>query len=77
MPTRAIILAAGKGTRMFSDSLAKVMQPLCGLPLLEYSLRGAENFSTEAPVVVVGFCRETVQKAFDSREIICKTNIDK
>ncbi|MEE8621462.1 MAG: NTP transferase domain-containing protein, partial [Syntrophobacteria bacterium] len=33
----ALVLAAGKGTRMYSD-LAKVLHPICGRPMLSYTL---------------------------------------
>ena len=35
--TTAIVLAAGKGTRMKSD-LPKVLMPVCGRPMIEYVL---------------------------------------
>ncbi len=35
--TTAVVLAAGKGTRMKSD-LPKVLMPVCGRPMIEYVL---------------------------------------
>lgn len=57
-----VILAAGKGTRMRSQR-AKVLHPLCGLPLLAYSLRTARSLNPREIVVVGG---EAVQAAFSS-----------
>ena len=47
----AIILAAGRGTRMKSD-LAKVLHPLVGLPMVEHVVLAAQAAQL-APVVVV------------------------
>ncbi len=48
----AVILAAGEGTRMHS-SLAKVLHPLCGRPMLWHVLKAAQAV-TEQQIVVVG-----------------------
>jgi UDP-N-acetylglucosamine diphosphorylase/glucosamine-1-phosphate N-acetyltransferase len=61
----AIILAAGKGTRMQSDQ-AKVLHRLCGEPLLAYSLKLAEAIHSEKIVVIVGHQAELVRQAFPS-----------
>ncbi len=53
MKATAVLLAAGQGTRMKSD-LAKVLHPICGKPMLAYSLEVAVSVSTEQPVVVIG-----------------------
>ena len=47
----AVILAAGKGTRMKSD-LPKVMMPLCGKPMIRYPLETLEKMGVEKIVVV-------------------------
>jgi bifunctional UDP-N-acetylglucosamine pyrophosphorylase / glucosamine-1-phosphate N-acetyltransferase len=53
MKVTAVLLAAGQGTRMKS-SLPKVLHPVCGRPMLAYSLEVAGSASTEKPVVVIG-----------------------
>ena len=50
----ALILAAGKGTRMKSD-LAKVLHILNGKPLLYYSVAAAKEAGAEKIVAVVGY----------------------
>lgn len=48
----AIILAAGKGTRMKS-ALPKVLHPVCGLPMVAHVARAVRAAGAESPVVVV------------------------
>ncbi|MEM9461162.1 MAG: NTP transferase domain-containing protein [Myxococcota bacterium] len=50
----AIILAAGKGTRMASD-LPKVLHPMLGEPLVVYPIRAAQEAGASTIVVVVGY----------------------
>jgi bifunctional UDP-N-acetylglucosamine pyrophosphorylase/glucosamine-1-phosphate N-acetyltransferase len=59
-PIAAIILAAGKGTRMKSD-LHKVLHPLAGRPMLEHLLVSVEALGCDRKVVVVGSGREQVE----------------
>ncbi|HEY0043473.1 MAG TPA: NTP transferase domain-containing protein, partial [Allosphingosinicella sp.] len=59
-PVAAIILAAGKGTRMKSD-LHKVLHPLAGRPMLEHLLASVESVGAARTVVVVGSGREQVE----------------
>jgi bifunctional UDP-N-acetylglucosamine pyrophosphorylase/glucosamine-1-phosphate N-acetyltransferase len=58
-PVAAVILAAGKGTRMHSK-LPKVMHKVCGRPLLTYVLEAVKKAGVEKIVVVVGFGAEQV-----------------
>jgi len=61
-PVAAILLAAGKGTRMRSD-LHKVLHPVGGAPMIRHLLTALEAFQPERQVVVVGSQREQLEKA--------------
>jgi len=63
MSTTAIILAAGKGTRMKSD-LPKVLHEVCGRPMLAYVLDAARAAGCDRLVTVVGHKAELVQQTF-------------
>ncbi len=58
----AVVMAAGKGTRMKSD-LAKVLHPVAGRPLIAHVLAAARAAGIGRIVVVVGHQREAVQAA--------------
>lgn len=60
--TVAIVLAAGKGTRMNSD-LPKVLHPLAGRPLVNYPLAAARQAGVQRFVVVVGHGAQAVRQA--------------
>lgn len=65
----ALILAAGKGTRMKSD-LAKVLHPIVGKPLLTHVLETAARLRMERTIVVVGHQADAVRAthaAYDLR----------
>lgn len=55
----AIILAAGKGTRMKSK-LPKVLHKLSGKPMLEHVLDAAGEAGVDDEIVIVGFGSEKV-----------------
>lgn len=56
----AIILAAGKGTRMQSTDTNKVALPVKGEPMLSRTIRILKEAGVSKFVVVVGFARESV-----------------
>lgn len=58
----AIVLAAGKGTRMKSD-LPKVLMPVCGRSMIEYVLDALRAGGTQHMYVVVGYRGELVREA--------------
>lgn len=59
-PLAAVILAAGKGTRMKSD-LHKVLHPIAGRPMLGHLLASVDALAPTHKVVVVGSGREQVE----------------
>lgn len=65
----ALILAAGKGTRMKSD-MAKVLHELNGKPLLYYLLEAARKAGAQKMVVVVGHQSDKVRDAFPDPDLI-------
>ena len=60
-PFAAIVLAAGKGTRMKSD-LHKVLHPIAGRPMLSHLLATVDALGPTAKLVVVGSGREQVER---------------
>ncbi len=58
----AVILAAGKGTRMKS-ALPKVLHPLCGYPLAHYPARLTSSLGCRPSVMVVGHRAAAVETA--------------
>ena len=59
-PVAAIILAAGKSTRMKSR-LPKPLHPICGLPMTAHVIRACREAGVARIVVVVGHEAETVR----------------
>jgi len=70
----ALILAAGKGTRMKSD-MAKVLHVLEGKPLLHYSLEAARKAGAEKIVVVVGHQADRVRDTFPDSDLMFVTQM--
>ena len=64
----AVVLAAGKGTRMKSAT-AKVLHPMCGRPMLHYPLEAARRAGFRQLKVVVGHQAAQVRAAFADDEI--------
>jgi len=58
---KAVILAAGKGTRFKSD-LPKVLHKILGKPMLWYVVKAAKEAGAEEITVVVGHKRELVEE---------------
>jgi bifunctional UDP-N-acetylglucosamine pyrophosphorylase/glucosamine-1-phosphate N-acetyltransferase len=64
----AVILAAGKGTRMASSE-AKVLVPLAGRPLIDHVLDTVLPLELDRVVVVVGHQHQTVREALAGRGV--------
>ncbi len=62
----AVILAAGKGTRMKSD-LHKVLHPIGGRPMLHHLMASVDALGPSRTVVVVGSGREQIEAAVSGR----------
>ncbi|MDD4722370.1 MAG: NTP transferase domain-containing protein, partial [Acidaminococcaceae bacterium] len=62
----AIILAAGKGTRMKSK-MPKVLHKVGGKPMVEHVLKAAEDSGAREKIVVVGFGSEQVVEFIGNR----------
>ncbi len=65
-PFAAIVLAAGKGTRMKSDR-HKVLHPIAGRPMIEHVLAELAQLSPERTVVVVGQGRDQLESQLGGR----------
>jgi bifunctional UDP-N-acetylglucosamine pyrophosphorylase/glucosamine-1-phosphate N-acetyltransferase len=63
-----VILAAGQGTRMRSDT-HKVLHPIASRPLLLHLLDRVDALGAERRVVVVGKGRDQVEKAIAGRDV--------
>lgn len=64
----AIILAAGKGTRMKSD-LHKVLHPIAGQPMLMHLMASIDALQPTATVIVAGDRREQIEVALVGRDV--------
>src|ERR687898_2116853 len=59
-PIFAVVLAAGKGTRMKSNR-AKVLHTLCGIPMVNYVIGATRPLLPEGTFVVVGHQADLVE----------------
>jgi len=57
----AVLLAAGKGTRMKSD-LPKVLHPLLGKPMVTYVVEACKKAGVTRTILVIGYQAEQVQE---------------
>ncbi|MCW6659283.1 bifunctional UDP-N-acetylglucosamine diphosphorylase/glucosamine-1-phosphate N-acetyltransferase GlmU [Aerococcaceae bacterium NML191292] len=62
----AIVLAAGKGTRMKSN-LYKVLHPVCGLPMVEHVIRAVKRSNVKQIISIVGHGAEQVKEVLGDR----------
>lgn len=66
LPLAAIVLAAGKGTRMKSDT-HKVLHPIGGKPMIDHVLDSVTSLGATRIVVVVGDRKEQLDTALAGR----------
>jgi len=69
-PFAAIILAAGKGTRMKS-ARHKVLHPIAGRAMLDHLMASVEELGPERLAVVVGAGRDQIEAAVGARAATC------
>lgn len=73
MTNYAIILAAGKGTRMKSD-LPKVLHQMSGLTMLEHVFRSVSHIAPQKKVTVIGHQADMVRQVLtDQSEFVLQT----
>ncbi len=67
---KAVILAAGEGSRMrpLTYTRPKVMLPIANKPILEYLLIEAREAGIREFIFIVGYCEEQVRDYFGSGE---------
>ena len=71
-PLAAIILAAGKGTRMKSD-LHKVLHPVGGKAMVGYLLDTVTQLKAEQTILVVGAGKEQLYAAYPEAQFVTQT----
>lgn len=67
MKKYAVVMAAGKGTRMKSE-LPKVLFPLCGRPMIEFVLDTLEESGVDRTIVIIGYRSELVRETLAHRK---------
>lgn len=65
---KAVILAAGKGTRMKSN-LYKVLHPVGGIPMVEHVIRAVKQSGVETIVTIVGHGAEKVKEVLGEQSL--------
>lgn len=66
MKKYAVVLAAGKGTRMKSK-FHKVLHPILGKPMVEHAITNLEKIGVEKVVTVIGYEAESVKAVLKDR----------
>jgi NDP-sugar pyrophosphorylase family protein len=66
----AVVLAAGRGTRMgaLTDATPKPLLPLRGQPIIEHVLRGLAGAGIDEAVIVTGYLGEQIETYFGNGE---------
>jgi bifunctional UDP-N-acetylglucosamine pyrophosphorylase/glucosamine-1-phosphate N-acetyltransferase len=63
---KAMILAAGQGTRMKSK-VPKVMHKICGESLMEWVARAASDAGSDETIVIVGHGKNEIRSAYEEK----------
>ena len=71
---KAIVLAAGKGTRM-NSSLPKVVHKVCGAPMVEHVITALFGAGVTDICVVVGYEADTVKTAIEDTMLVKTGNV--
>lgn len=71
----AIVLAAGKGTRMKSKTMPKVLFPVAGRPMLAYVLDSLAQAGITRPILVVGFLGQKIKAVFGDAYDYCTQRV--
>ncbi len=69
MSLAAVILAAGKGTRMRSR-LPKALHPVCGKPMTQFLIERAKEAGSKKTVVVAGYGVDEVRASLPSAKVV-------
>jgi len=64
-----VILAAGKGKRLNSTTLNKVMLPLGGKPMIAYTVKTLKKTGFETIIIVIGHAKESIIDYFQDTVI--------
>lgn len=70
----AIVLAAGRGTRMKSD-VPKVMHGILGLPMLSHVLGALEGASVRKRIVIAGYGAALLKDAFKKEKVLVQKRL--
>ena len=65
----SIILAAGEGTRMKSDT-PKILHKVCGKEMIKYIIEAAKDSGIEKNIVVLGYGKEKVENSIKSVDVL-------
>src|SRR5436190_17769737 len=66
----AIILAAGRGSRMNAKETNKVALFLANKPLILHSIHALENMDFDKIIVVIGFAKDSVKNALKDSHVL-------
>lgn len=69
---QAIVLAAGRGTRMNATVKNKVMYEIGGKPMIAFPISALKGLGIEKPIVVVGFAKDSVTEYLKDQVIFAE-----